>query len=960
MNNTFYQKTMVLDLIKNNKNPRKEEVDSVLKLIADENYAKYFFRELDNTYWVIPLYKNGFFKKYPDPIEVQKGSFQLPGWPAGEYLVRFADQYEDIVMDIIQSIHTENWRVHEILVDAMLKISPSKSAKLVFVIDRWLSGRFSDMLPNKLLQLADLYLENGLVDSAIRIFEYILTPIKNEFTKYRSVIRFRSDHFWVNEYCKKQFYKLVYLQPTKLTHSFEKQLKKTIDQAIQLNPKDAELQVGYYWRMDIPNRLTDRSDADALDILIDGLRDSLAEVCKQSIKKGGKFLTAFLESDHIIFRRIALYTLREYGQNYPSMINQALLQREFLENSEFANEYRGLMRDQFSCASEEVRSQVISWILSGPMDVDSRAYNRAQWEEREVTDNDRLKVREDWILFHLEIIRGFLSGDALSHLNKLTDKYGKQNIQETPHIVITSLREPPSPVPSDELAKKTFEELIHLFSTFEPPDSLFNPRESLASNFKSIVSLNPSQYYGFASQLINPAIRFVYIYNFLSGIREGIKNKRGGVEDDILILCEYIVSLKVDPFIESSGDHEPDLVSAQLEVAHLLEAVLESDDSYLTRKQLDRIRSLLIDLAHHPDPKVTSDESTSFDPFTHSLNCVRGQAMHGIFHYSLYIIRQQEKQHNLKIKKGHLEPEIQQLLEEKLNLVDEPSLAVHSVFGAFAPQLHYLSRGWLEQNISRIFPEAIEYDRYWKAAWDGYILVSNVYKDVFTLLIPQYQRGVRLLSGLQEENKYWGGSPNSRLAEHIMFAYIKGLTDINHENRLLDLFLEYASDSIRAHGIFWLSKVLEQDKPVVGDILWEKCWRLWQSRLSQAETQDVNNNTQEISDYMRWLDYSPIKLDILFPILHASVEYLYDGFDAQQLVKFAAENSALFPLEAVTLLQMSILKAKEQWWMPRDNDEEKILKSALESGMEEAIRIASEVINYRGEHGDFRWKYLLG
>jgi len=28
---------------------------------------------------------------------------------------------------------------------------------------------------------------------------------------------------------------------------------------------------------------------------------------------------------------------------------------------------------------------------------------------------------------------------------------------------------------------------------------------------------------------------------------------------------------------------------------------------------------------------------------------------------------------------------------------------------------------------------------------------------------------------------------------------------------------------------------------------------LWQKRLEYAETQEVNRNTQEISDYLRWL-----------------------------------------------------------------------------------------------------------
>jgi len=56
---------------------------------------------------------------------------------------------------------------------------------------------------------------------------------------------------------------------------------------------------------------------------------------------------------------------------------------------------------------------------------------------------------------------------------------------------------------------------------------------------------------------------------------------------------------------------------------------------------------------------------------------------------------------------------------------------------------------------------------------------------------------------------------------------------------------------------------------------------------------------------------------------------------------------------------MAILAAKEVWWTPRDEDEEKILQVAMASKNEEARKIAIGIINYRGELGDFRWKYLL-
>jgi hypothetical protein len=922
----FYTRTRVLENLKKQINPNDNTAKALSEHFRDGAYQRFFFEGLENTAWIIPLYKSGFFNQTPDPVEVQSGSFQLPGWPAGEYLVRFADQYEDIVIDVVQSIRTENWRVQEILVDAMMKISPNKAATLVPVIDTWLNGRFSDMLPNKLVLLTDHLAENGMLEAATQILEYVITPVLppvvREYSKYRSPVRFRADHYWVNEFCEKQSPKLGQKNPAGVVFAFERQLEKAVDLTRQFEAENADLQIGYYWRMDIPNRLSERGDADAVDILVDGLRDGLSEVCKQSIEEGREILTSYLISEHIILRRIAMYILRGYGQNYPDLVNQTLFQREYLENSVFANEYQGLMRDQFTTASQEVRDQVISWILSGPNDVDERAKRRDQWKNREVTDDDRVNVQDDWSRHHLEIIRDFISGEALFRLNELIARYGKPDIEERPHMVTTSWGGAPSPVSSEELVQKSFDDIKNLFLTYVPKDLFLNPRESLAQTFQRLVSDDPTRYTEFAPYLTDPAIRFVYIFHYLSGMREGIKNKKGKLTDEILGLCEYVVDQKEDPFERSSGELEPDLFSAQMGVAQLLEEALRSDDPYLTREQLVRIRSLLISLSHHHDPKINGDGNTSFDPFTHSLNCVRGVVMHGIIHYSLYLIRQYEKQTGQKLKEGFLEPEIVQILEEKLDLSIEPSLAAHSVYGAFVPQLHYLSREWLEQHLTGIFPDSEELDAYWKEAWDAYIFASNVYRDVFKLLIPQYQRGLQLLSKPQDDIKHIGGSPNERLAQHLMFAYLAGLTEFGHENMLIDLFYDNAPDAIRAQGIFWLSQVLGNDKPSPDDVLWEKCWDLWQRRMEIAETQDVSQNTQEMSDYMRWLEHAPVGLDALYPILRSSVKYLHDSFDVRQLIEYAGKNCDQFPTEAVSLLQMSILSAKELWWSPKDEDEE--------------------------------------
>ena len=955
----FYTRTIILENLKEQKDPTNESAKVLKKHLTDLGYGGFFFDELDNPAWISPLHEINFFSEPPEPVEASKNPFQLPVWTAGKYLVRFAGQFEDIVVEIIQSIKTDNTWVHEKLIDAMLKISPEKTAKLVPVFDEWLDGKFSELLPYDLIPLVDLLWDNKYYDAATQILEFVTKPIlqpnQGKFSKYVSPICFRSGTYWVEDFYQKEFPKLAQTNSLRVALTFEQKLKHAIELTEKVIPNEYEKYVGLYWRSDIAKTLTDQSNPNALDLLINGLLDSLDEVCKQDIEAGRQLLTNYLRSEHIIFKRIALVTLRNYGKSYSDLINEAFTNKEFLENSEYSKEYQGLMRDNFNLASEDVKEQVIAWILSGPSNIDKHVKNRFG-EDREVIDDDRRSIQDKWQLYHLEIIMDFLKGDALARYNELSLRYGKPDIMERP--ITSSWVGTPSPVSAEALSKMSLEEIRQLFIDFIPNDSFENPRKGLAKTFQTLIKGQPEKYNDFAKLLLNSSIPIIYVYYYLLGIADLLENNEVKVTDEILSLCEFITNQKDENIIYPQFEDDIDLHTIQMQVADLLGKALQCNDLYLSFEQLSRIKKLLFNLAHHPDPDLTEETNPSLDPFTQSFNCIRGMAMRGIFYYSLYAFRLQSGQSNGKTQIDHLEPDIKQLLEEKLDLAQETSLAVHSVFGTYISNLYYLSPRWLEQNLKKIFPE--NESKYWQAAWDAYILTTNtLIKEVFDLLIPEYERAIRTLSSSQEAPNYSSGSPNERLAEHIMAAYLSGFTDFGHENKLLELFFTYAPDEIRAHGIIWISQALKNIDFSENTLIWDKCWALWQKRLEVAEHQGVSNNALEISNYMRWLESCPKDLEFLFPTLQKSIKYFHEAGNIYLLIKFAAKQSKQFPLYAVTLLQMAISAATEHWWRLRDEDEEQILKVAMASKEDEAIKIAREIINYRGEQGDYRWKYLL-
>ncbi len=954
----FYIKTGILDNLKEDNSPTKESVKVVVNHFDKGSYQRYFFTNFSNPNWVTPLFETGLFDISPEPIEVKPGSFQLPDCPALKFLVQFASQYEEIFVTITQKTITRNWRIQAKLIEGLQKISPEAASTCTFIIDSWLDSPFSEMLPKDLIPLTDRFIDSDLVESAIQITGFILTPVlrrtKNTYSRIDPPYGFRSHPFWVKEYCDKEISKLIKEASDILLNVFQHHIEKALELTRNIGIDDFEMRVGYAWRLDIAFRSSTRSDGNITDILIDGLRDSLCSLCEVSPEIGKVKIDEFIHSKHIIFQRIAVHTLRKFGEIYPDFLEEAISHWDYTEKSEYRSEYCGLLRDQYANTSTETKTKIIEYILAGPSDIESQTLKIAQWKNHEPIEEDRIEAKERWMQYHLALIKENLPQQLDQLLEELNTKYGEAHVDEKPKITFSEWTTIPSPITLEELAKKDLNAIKQYFLEYKPKNEFLNSRDSLARTFQNLVTKDPLKYLDFATLLIDPTIRFVYTYNYLFGIREAVRNNRAKLTDELLSLCEFVVGQTKDPYENPPDLHEAGLFTAQLEVAQLLNDAVQSDIPYFSREQLDRIRKILITLAHHSNPTKEDDERNEMDPITYSLNCIRGEAMYGILKYSLYLVR--EKQAEDKDIKWFIEQEIAGILDEKIDIEKESSPAVRAVIGSYLTQIYFMTEEWTKKNLNIIFPASQELDPYWIAAWDGYLISSNINKALFRHLIPQYQRGIRKLN---QPNEKSFSDPSGRLSQHIMVAYLNDLTDFDHKNHILDLFYENAEDGLRAQAIFWLSKVLENEKPAVDSPIWVKCWVLWKNRLDCAEKQEPAKNGQEISDYMRWLANCPLTLDQLYPMLFKSIKYFQDLFDVMQLTSFAANFCDQSPLEAVSLLSECIISAKETWWNPEEAVERSILEAAMRSNNSEAKKIAIELINFRGEQGDFRWKDLL-
>ncbi len=96
------------------------------------------------------------------------------------------------------------------------------------------------------------------------------------------------------------------------------------------------------------------------------------------------------------------------------------------------------------------------------------------------------------------------------------------------------------------------------------------------------------------------------------------------------------------------------------------------------------------------------------DPFTISINTVRGDAMHAVIQYALWVHRNLKAGYGDDVQWFEVMPEVRKVLESHLNTDSEPSLAIHSIYGHYFPWLVLLDKQWAASHVQDIFPTSDE------------------------------------------------------------------------------------------------------------------------------------------------------------------------------------------------------------------------------------------------------------
>jgi len=346
----------------------------------------------------------------------------------------------------------------------------------------------------------------------------------------------------------------------------------------------------------------------------------------------------------------------------------------------------------------------------------------------------------------------------------------------------------------------------------------------------------------------------------------------------------------------------------------------------------------------------------------YAINTVRGKAMNALIRYALRNARL-EKQRVGTREEGpfppgeRMEPEVKSALTRKLDKRQDPSPAIHSVFGRFLANLYYLDQEWVTAHLADIFPPDDARPQYWEAAWDAYVTWNRFFGHLYRVLEAQYRWAIMELPDLADQREQAGNS----LAVHVLTAYLRGLENWTQDGSLLRLFYDSAPSKFRKHATWFLWRVLDEQAPSEHDDLWHRLRALWEIRANTAaESDDPSAFGEELSEFALWLGSAPEGLDTLQPLVRPIIPHLHIGVEGRQLIECLAKQAQDHPALAAELLLEIFTEPVDHLVLIGARDAiRQVLSTAMSSGDRRARSRATTLINLLGERGDYRYRDLL-
>lgn len=953
--------------------PTSDDVKKLRDRIPqNETTLGHFFGKVENPAWLPLLAKNGFFAYPPAPVKDEAGA-RIPIWPEARYLSRMAkrSELEDQVAEIALKIpDTTNPYVHECLADIALAVRPELAERFVPKIPVWLDSPYRILLGEKLGSLAVHLARGGYLEAGLSVASAALSPIaklaSGESAESLSTdVRARIDLWTYGQVAKTHIPVLVELGGQATVRMLCDLLAKALEierpRALQADSCEEEWEdYSYIWRPAIEGHGRNRHE-DLKNILVTTLRDAVEKVasCGASMVPA---LVGLVESYHWkLFRRLGLHLLRRFPDVPTSFLLDRLNNRRLFDDSCLWHEYVLLARTALPGLPVREPAAFFAWVDEGP-DL-KRLKEFESHSEKSIREEELARYGRRWRVEKLAVLRDVL---PLAWREKY-DEWSRE-VGEPEHPEFRSYMAewvgPTSPKGAAELRAMTVPEIVAYLTDWKAPQGFMSASpEGLGRELEAVVAGDPERFAESAD--LFKGFDPTYVRAIISGFGKAI----GSLPfpwAPVLDLCLWVVNQgPEDPDQDATMDRgrDPGWGWSRTEIARVLQVGFQKDN--IPVEMRDLAWSVLQPITNDPHPTPAYESKyggDNMDPSTLSINSTRGEAMHTVIAYSLWVRRHFDKLPNGAdlAQRGFAElPEAEKVLNLHLDPSQDPSPAVRSVYGRWLPWIYLLDAAWTSSHLSKMFPDDESQPVLRDAAWDAYICFCDPYDSVLALLAGEYTKAIRRI-GISRQGGRHVGNPEDRLVQHLMMFYLRNKLDMQDPDGLLHLFYATANPNAKREAIHWLGRVLfeqQGDGEELPKDMLDRCVQLWEKRFAVASKEGAGSELEPFGWWFvsgkldgRWLILQ------LREVLRVTGSVDPDTISLERLAVVCPE----FPGEAVECTRLLIERAKEPWMIMAGHNHLRTILSAALGAESPAVRQAAvDTVNVLASKGYLEFRELL-
>lgn len=965
-----------LDTLLLRQTPSKEDAKLLANSIPNNPVALgYFFGKLQSPDWIKPLKKQGFFQFPPSAQRYQQeGLIRFPPWPESQYLARMAKEEPELVAQIfLEMPDTDNASVQSDLIDAALAMPPEIAVRLATKIIAAAEKPYL-LLSQKLAKLIVYFAHEGEVAKAIELVSVLLNFTGESDSNHRQSIFFANElrtnlERW--EYkiiLEKIFPEIVKPLGMPAFSCVCDLLEKAFSLAFPPGGSDQKIDYSYLRYPWIGENFQGLRTHEIIGALILAVRESgivLIQSCTDCLDD---VISELENRQWTIFRRIALYLLGKFPRKAKPLVRERLVDRTIFDNDALVSEYNFLLSNGFAILDTDDQQIILQWIEKGP-DIATFTENYKESYGFEPTESEIRKHKEIWQRDKLALIANSLPQEWLHRFNELVQEHGQPSAPVRQPYEKSSWVGPSSPLSLDELEKFSVSQILDFLQEWIPPETEFREPspEGLARILEKVVTKDPQRFaiQAFEFTTTHPT----YVRALLSGLREGLEQKKKFTWESVLELCSWIVNqpITISDHRFHGWDADPDWRWTRKSIARLLDVGFRPTQGEIPFRYREQVWPILFSLSEDTDPTPETEKqdfSLGFDAATLAINRVRPLAMQAVIQYALWTRRNLDKQNagessgtGFEHNSFHDLPEVKDVLEHHLDSSKDPSQAVRAVYGRLFPVLVFLDANWAKSNAEKIFPISDKEQSYFAAAWDAFIAFNRPHVHTYSVLKTQYKHAIHIIGSRTGQKAGIWINPDAKLAEHLIMLYSWG--QINSEDDLLREFWTNAPDGLQAHAISYIGEALKNTDDSVEAGIIKRLQTLWDTLFTSWE-KDIPNHKIGLSSFGWWFVSgkfdSKWALVRLLKILQLGVKIEPNHLVIQKL----AELSIEFPRETIQCLNAIVRHDFEDvsWIIHGENKSiRQILEVCLQNSAARAD--AKKLINYLGSRGFLEFRDLL-